>query len=117
MTLPHTNVILRYPYRLRFDQSVRAGRRGKRNMKQLIHAGVAVLSAGVLLAVTAISFAQNTPGVPGGILNDSFRLQEHPQMQFAASAPTKKYQKGRSELRKKGDLGDPDGCNLKCPQE
>lgn len=86
-------------------------------MKLFIHAGVAALSAGVLWAVASVSFAQNTPGVPGGILNDSFRLQAHPQMQFAASAPTKKFQKGRSELRKKGDQGDPDGCNLQCPED
>lgn len=87
-------------------------------MKLLIHAGAVALAGGVLFAVTTLSFAQMSPGVPGGILNEEFRLQEHPQMQFAASAPSKKYQRGqRSELRKKGDLGDPDGCNLKCPQD
>ncbi|GLU32402.1 hypothetical protein WKR88_02440 [Trinickia caryophylli] len=86
-------------------------------MKLLIHASAVALAGGVLFAVTTLSFAQMSPGVPGGILNEEFRLQEHPQMQFAASAPSNKYQRGaRSELRKKGDLGDPDGCNLKCPQ-
>jgi hypothetical protein len=86
-------------------------------MKLLIHVCAAALAAGALTAVATLAFAQNSPGVPGGILNDQFRLQEHPQLQFAASAPGKKYQTRRSELRKKGDLGDPDGCNLKCPED
>ncbi len=86
-------------------------------MKQLINACAAAIAAGALTAVASLAFAQNSPGVPGGILNDQFRLQQHPQLQFAASAPTKKYQTRRSELRKKGDLGDPDGCNLKCPDD
>ncbi|PTB18436.1 hypothetical protein C9I57_22820 [Trinickia symbiotica] len=86
-------------------------------MKQLINACAAAIAAGALTAVATLAFAQNSPGVPGGILTDQFRLQQHPQLQFAASAPTKKYQTRRSELRKKGDLGDPDGCNLKCPED
>jgi hypothetical protein len=61
------------------------------------------------------AFAQNTPGVPGGILQDQFRLQEHPQLQFAASAPDAKYQNRVTKARKRGDNGDPDGCNLQCP--
>jgi hypothetical protein len=84
-------------------------------MKPIINACAAAIAAGALTAVASIAFAQNSPGVPGGILNDQFQLQEHPQMQFAASAPSNKYQNHTSELRKKGDLGDPDGCNLKCP--
>jgi hypothetical protein len=84
-------------------------------MKLVINACAAALTAGALITVASIAFAQNAPGVPGGILNDEFRLQEHPQMQFAASAPSKKYQSHRSEMRKKGDLGDPNGCNLQCP--
>lgn len=89
-------------------------------MKRLIQATAAVVAAGAFCATASVCFAQNSPGVPGGILNDEFRLQEHPQMQFSASdsaARSKKYQKGRSQLRKRGDDGDPDGCNLKCPQD
>lgn len=89
-------------------------------MKLLIQAAAAVVAAGAFCAATPVAVAQNSPGVPGGILNDEFRLQEHPQMQFAASesaARSKKFQKGRSQLRKRGDNGDPDGCNLKCPQD
>lgn len=67
--------------------------------------------------VASLGFAQNSPGVPGGILQDQFRLQDHPQMEFAASAPSKKYQSGRSKLRKQGDNGDPNGCNLQCPED
>jgi hypothetical protein len=85
-------------------------------MKLLINACAGALTAGTLAAVASLAFAQNSPGVPGGILNDEFRLQAHPQLQFAASAPTQKYQTRRTELRKRGDNGDPDGCNLKCPQ-
>ncbi|KVE34212.1 hypothetical protein [Burkholderia sp. TSV86] len=87
-------------------------------MKLLSHLVIASIAAGALVAGASVAFAQNSPGVPGGILNDQFRLNEHPQMQFAASAATKKYQTGKkSELRKKGDLGDPNGCNLKCPMD
>ena len=61
---------------------------------------------------------QNSPGVPGGILDDGFHLQEHPQLPFAASAPSNKFQSDKkSAMRKKGDNGDPDGCNLQCPQD
>ena len=39
-------------------------------------------------------------------------------MPFAASAPSKKYQKGSpSKMRRKGDDGDPNGCNLQCPDD
>jgi hypothetical protein len=87
-------------------------------MKYLIQTIVAAASAGALLATVSVAFAQNSPGVPGGILNDDFHFKEHPQLQFAASAPTKKYQRGApSALRKRGDNGDPDGCNLKCPDD
>jgi hypothetical protein len=71
--------------------------------------------ASLSLVVGPVAFAQNTPGVPGGILQDQFRLQEHPQLQFAASAPDAKYQNRVTKARKRGDDGDPDGCNLQCP--
>jgi hypothetical protein len=72
-------------------------------------------------SVAAITFAtgamaQNAPGVPDGILSTQFQLNPHPQMQFAASAPTAKYQNKVTAARKRADDGDPDGCNLKCPQ-
>ncbi|MGZ2744080.1 hypothetical protein [Burkholderia stagnalis] len=87
-------------------------------MKLSVHLSVAALTAGFLVAVSPFALAQNSPGVPGGILNEQFRLNEHPQMPFAASAPSKKYQSGKkSALRRKADLGDPNGCNLKCPMD
>ena len=87
-------------------------------MKYLLNVCVAAATAGVLFATVSVAFAQNSPGVPGGILNDEFRLQEHPQLQFAASAPSAKYQHGApTARRKRGDLGDPNGCNLQCPQD
>ncbi|HEV3106498.1 MAG TPA: hypothetical protein VGZ01_12500 [Trinickia sp.] len=86
-------------------------------MKLLINVCAAAATAGVLLALTSLAFGQNVPGQPGGLLNEEFKLQEHPQMEFAASAPSKKYQNGVSQLRKKGDLGDPNGCNLQCPDD
>lgn len=86
-------------------------------MKSLVNFCAAALAAATLSVVASFAFAQNSPGVPGGILQEQFRLQEHPQMEFAASAPSKKYQHSKSKLRKKGDLGDPDGCNLQCPQD
>ncbi|MDE1183571.1 hypothetical protein [Paraburkholderia sp.] len=83
-------------------------------MKYLVHA----CTAAALLATMPAAFAQNSPGVPGGILQDQFRLAEHPQMPFAASAPSNKYQSDKkSQMRKRGDNGDPNGCNLQCPQD
>ncbi|MBY4768326.1 hypothetical protein [Burkholderia ambifaria] len=85
-------------------------------MKFSVPLAAAALTAGLLVAVSPFAFAQNSPGVPGGILSEQFRLAEHPQMPFAASAPSQKYQNGKkSALRRKGDMGDPNGCNLKCP--
>ncbi|MFM0502022.1 hypothetical protein [Paraburkholderia caffeinilytica] len=87
-------------------------------MKVLFHACAAAVTAGVLLATASVAFAQNSPGVPGGILQDQFRLAEHPQMPFAASAPSDKYQSNKkSAMRKRGDNGDPNGCNLQCPKD
>ena len=87
-------------------------------MKVLINACAAAAAAGALLAVGSLAFAQNAPGEPGGILQDQFQLQQHPQLEFAASAPSKKYQHGpETKARKQGDLGDPNGCNLQCPDD
>jgi hypothetical protein len=87
-------------------------------MKFLLNVCAAAATAGALLATVSVAFAQNSPGVPDGILSDEFRLQAHPQLPFAASAPSNKYQHGApSEMRKKGDMGDPDGCNLQCPTD
>lgn len=86
-------------------------------MKSLLNLCIAAAAAGTLSVVASLAFAQNSPGIPGGILQDQFRLQEHPQLEFAASAPSKKYQNGRSKLRKRGDYGDPNGCNLQCPDD
>jgi hypothetical protein len=87
-------------------------------MKVLLHACVVTATAAVLLATASVGFAQNSPGVPGGILQDEFRLAEHPQLPFAASAPSDKYQSGKkSAMRKRGDMGDPNGCNLQCPKD
>jgi hypothetical protein len=87
-------------------------------MKFALKACAAAATAAALFATFNLAFAQNSPGVPGGILSDQFKFNEHPQMQFAASAPSAKYQHGKpSAARKKGDLGDPDGCNLQCPQD
>ncbi|SAK94366.1 hypothetical protein AWB81_05175 [Caballeronia arationis] len=82
----------------------------------LVASACAALVAGAVYLVP-VAFAQNSPGIPGGILQDQFRLNEHPQMQFAASAPSDKYQQGKSASRRRADNGDPNGCNLKCPKE
>ncbi|SIO62095.1 hypothetical protein [Paraburkholderia phenazinium] len=87
-------------------------------MNVLFKACAVAVTAGALCATVSIAFAQNSPGVPGGILDDEFHLQEHPQLPFAASAPSNKYQSDKkSAMRRKGDNGDPDGCNLQCPQD
>ncbi|HEY4803278.1 MAG TPA: hypothetical protein VIH96_11735 [Paraburkholderia sp.] len=87
-------------------------------MKFVLKVGAAAVTAAALFATFNLAFAQNSPGVPGGILSDQFKFNEHPQMQFAASAPSGKYQNGKpTAARKRGDLGDPNGCNLQCPQD
>ena len=78
------------------------------------------MSIGALCAATSVAFAQISPGVPGGVLNDEFRLQEHPFLFFVVLVFVvcfKKFQNGRSQRRKRGDNGAPDGCNLQCPQD
>jgi hypothetical protein len=80
----------------------------------LLACSSAALIAGAVYLVP-VAFAQNSPGMPGGVLQDEFRFNQHPQMQFAASAPSQKYQNGSSSMRRKADNGDPNGCNLKCP--
>lgn len=89
-------------------------RRAHSSVALLVCAGVATLA----LSLPAIAWAQNKPGVPGGILSDSFRFNEHPQMQFATSAPDPKFQHGPPDERRRADRGDPSGdaCNLKCGQ-
>lgn len=76
----------------------------------------ASLVAGAIY-LAPVAFAQNSPGIPGGVLQDQFRINEHPQMPFAASAPSDKYQRGTSAMRRRADNGDPNGCNLKCPKD
>jgi len=86
-------------------------------MKLLLSVTALIAFVVSAVAFVPVAFAQNSPGVPGGILQDQFRLKEHPQLQFAASAPTDKYQNSVSAKRKRGDLGDPNGCNLQCPPD
>ena len=86
-------------------------------MKLLLIVSAMIAFVAGAVAFVPVAFAQNTPGIPGGILQDQFRLQEHPQLPYAASAPSDKYQNGVSAKRKRGDMGDPNGCNLQCPQD
>jgi hypothetical protein len=86
-------------------------------MKSLLLAVTSISFIAGAIAFVPVAFAQNSPGLPDGILQDQFRLQEHPQMQFAASAPDNKFQHGVSKARKRGDDGDPNGCNLQCPTD
>lgn len=80
-------------------------------MPQIALAGATLCAA----LFSSASFAQNSPGVPGGILDYKFQINQHPDMPFAASAPSAKYQGDKpSEARKRADDGDPNGCNLKC---
>lgn len=82
------------------------------------------LALASIVAITAWSapsaFAQNAPGSPDSVLGNlytGFQINTHPDMPFAASAPSAKYQQGKSAARKRGDDGDPDGCNLQCPSD
>ncbi|OTP79239.1 hypothetical protein [Caballeronia sordidicola] len=86
-------------------------------MKQLLSIAASIAFVAGAVAFVPVAFAQNSPGIPGGILQDQFRLKEHPQLQFAASAPSDKYQNKETAKRRRGDLGDPNGCNLQCPKD
>ena len=86
-------------------------------MKSLLLAVTSVSFVAAAVAFVPVAFAQNSPGIPGGILQDQFRLQAHPQLQFPASAPDDHYQNRVSKARKRGDNGDPNGCNLQCPPD
>jgi hypothetical protein len=87
-------------------------------MKLLFDACAVAATAGAFLATLTVAFAQNSPGMLDGVLPDRFHLQAHPQLAFAASAPSNKYQSDKkSAMRRKGDLGDPNGCNLQCPDD
>jgi hypothetical protein len=88
-----------------------SSRNAGRLLPRLVLAGAALCVA----FASSTCMAQNSPGVPGGILDYQFQINKHPDMPFAASAPSGKYQSDKpSEARKRADNGDPDGCNLKC---
>jgi hypothetical protein len=64
-------------------------------MNFFLSACVAGLVACALVASVSVAFAQNTPGVPEGVLPpDQFHLNEHPQLTLGASEP-KKNERGR----------------------
>lgn len=90
-------------------------------MKARSFALAAAAAAVILAGATPAAFAQNSPGSPDSVLGDlsnTFQINQHPDMPFAASAPSAKYQHGdKSSMRKRGDNGDPDGCNLQCPSD
>ncbi|CAB3763176.1 hypothetical protein [Paraburkholderia humisilvae] len=65
-------------------------------MNSFNSAYVAGLIAGVLITAVSVAYAQNTPGVPGGVLPpDQFHLNEHPQLALGASEPSKKDENGK----------------------
>jgi hypothetical protein len=85
-------------------------------VKRSIGGGLAVLAA----ICASASWAQYSPGSPTGLLDQEFQLQKHPQLEFAASAPSGKYQPDKpSARRRKADDGDTggDACNLQCPPD
>lgn len=89
-------------------------------MKARLLALAAVAAVATTIGTMPAALAQNSPGSPDSVLgnlSNTFQINQHPDMPFAASAPSAKYQHGTSALRKKGDNGDPDGCNLQCPSD
>ena len=80
---------------------------------------IALATASALLfaafGATPAAFAQNSPGVADGFLTEEFQLNKHPDMPFAKKPDDKKFQNKVTKDRKLGDDGDPDGCNLQCP--
>jgi len=79
-------------------------------MKSLLALSAAAAAGALFAAASSVATAQVTPGLPGGIFTQDFKLPAHPQLEFAASAPSRKYQGDKpSEMRKRGD------CNLQCP--
>jgi len=60
------------------------------------------------------AFAQNAPGSPDGVLQQEFQFNQ-PETQWNAKPEGNHFQHKVTKARKAGDDGDPNGCNLQCP--
>jgi hypothetical protein len=83
----------------------------------MIYRILATLACGLALCTTP-AFAQYHPGTPDGVLNQTWQLQEHPQLEFAASSTEADKKKAIADKHRKvgADAGKED-CNLQCPTE
>jgi hypothetical protein len=77
-----------------------------------------IAAACLLTAGIAPAYAQYNPGTPDGVLSQDWKLQEHPQLEFAASS-TEADQKNKvaDKNRKVGADSGKENCNLQCPTE
>jgi len=75
------------------------------------------LVCGLAFCATS-AFAQYHPGTPDGVLNQTWQLQEHPQLEFAASSTEADKKNALADKRRKtgADAGK-ETCNLQCPTE
>jgi hypothetical protein len=76
-----------------------------------------VLACGLAISATP-AFAQYHPGSPDGVLSQDWELQQHPQLEFAASSTeADKKNKIADQHRKVGAESGKEDCNLQCPTD
>ncbi len=77
------------------------------------------VSACALTFCASSAFAQYRPGSPDGVVpDDTWQLQAHPQLEFAASSTeAEKQNKVADKNRKVGEKSGNENCNLQCPTE
>jgi hypothetical protein len=81
------------------------------------HRILATLAGGLALCTT-LAFAQYHPGTPDGVLNQTWQLQAHPQLEFAASSTEADKKAAIADKhRKVGSDSGKEDCNLQCPTE
>lgn len=78
---------------------------------------LATLACGLAVCATP-AFAQYHPGTPDGVLTQTWQLQAHPQLEFAASSTEADKKNAIADKRRKaGADSGKETCNLQCPTD
>jgi hypothetical protein len=86
-------------------------------MKLSVPLSAAALTAGLLIAATPFAFAQNSPACPADSERSVPPERASADAVRGVGAVAEISERQKSALRRKGDIGDPNGCNLKCPMD
>jgi hypothetical protein len=84
----------------------------------MIHRTLVAIVCG-LLAYSSLASAQYRPGTPDGLVTPDWKLQQHPQLEFAASATEAERKQAIADRNRQKNFktANPDDCNLQCPSE